>query len=39
MSDNEEERDNYTKEKQQYLRTNIITPGYDPAHFTDFMGD
>ena len=39
MSENEEDRDNYTKEKQQYLRTNIITPGYDPAHFTDFMGD
>jgi hypothetical protein len=38
MSDSEEYED-YTKQKQQYLRTNIIDVGYDPGHFTDFMQD
>jgi hypothetical protein len=38
MSDNSESEDN-TKQKQQYLRANIIEVGYDPSHFTDFMSE
>lgn len=38
MSDSEDFED-YTKQKQQYLRTNIIQVGYDPVNFTDFMQD
>jgi hypothetical protein len=38
MSDSSDFED-YTKEKQQYLRTNIIDIGYDPGKFTDFMAD
>lgn len=26
-----------TKEKQQYLRTQIIDEGYDPIDFTDYL--
>lgn len=36
MSDNSDYED-YTKEKQNYLRSKIIDVGYDPVHFTDFM--
>lgn len=39
MSDSEDREEQSTKQKQLYLRKNIIEAGYDPAHFADFMSE